>query len=286
MNKFSIKIIFFSLVVILLFCLSACNFNGFFNKQNNINENFTEATFSLKILEKINDGEKIYILGEASSSQKFPVSLVLLKLGLMGQNGDIINEETYKFANLMGKDKSEFFEKNEPKKFLIVIDSTLYTFNNPTDFQLELSWGNNNILAQNTEANLTNNVIGENNKIEVNSNITTPSNINRSEAFKMVNLQFEKKIAKVNAKDPQYYFVITGEFENLSDKVINDISLAVSFKSKLSDNKLNNEDEFLDIKSVGLNPKSSKKFEMELETILNSQDANIYKPVIKIVSFN
>ena len=286
MNKFSIKIIFFSLVVILLFCLSGCNFNGFFNKQNNINENFTEATFSLKIFEKINDWEKIYILGEASSSQKFPVSLVLLKLGLMGQNGDIINEETYKFANLMGKDKSEFFEKNEPKKFLIVIDSTLYTFNNPTDFQLELSWGNNNILAQNTEANLTNNVIGENNKIEVNSNITTPSNINRSEAFKMVNLQFEKKIAKVNAKDPKYYFVITGEFENLSDKVINDISLAVSFKSKLSDNRLNNEDEFLDIKSVGLNPKSSKKFEMELETILNSQDANIYKPVIKIVSFN
>ena len=102
----------------------------------------------------------------------------------------------------------------------------------------------------------------------------------------MVNLQFEKKIAKVNAKDPKYYFVITGEFENLSDKVINDISLAVSFKSKLSDNRLNNEDEFLDIKSVGLNPKSSKKFEMELETILNSQDANIYKPVIKIVSFN
>ena len=220
MNKFSIKIIFFSLLVILLFCLSACNFNGFFNKQNNINENFTEATFSLKILEKINDGEKIYILGEASSSQKFPVSLVLLKLGLMGQNGDIINEETYKFANLMGKDKSEFFEKNEPKKFLIVIDSTLYTFNNPTDFQLELSWGNNNISAQNTEANLTNNVIGENNKIEVNSNITTPkeeNNGNSTDNSTEIRKEFKEAMDSYESYMNEYVEFMKKYYANPSD---------------------------------------------------------------------
>ena len=308
MNSNFVKLNTALLIIFLCFNFSSCsklrNYFSLSNTENNINDVYNnEETFSLKILEKIDDGDKIYILGEATSNERIPVSIVLLKLRMMSNTGAVLSENSYSFASLMGKDKSEYFERNNPKKFLIIVDSNHYRLVKPTDFQLELSWGQEATNSVNNNySNDTNNVFtsvqndntpsfhSDTNESVNKNNINVSSNLNNSasknsEALKMKNLSFEKKMTSLKSVTPQYYFTITGEFENLSDNVINDISLAVSFKSKLSDNRLNGDDEFLDIKDIALKPKSSKKFEMELETILNSQDANIYKPVIKIVSF-
>ena len=307
MNSNLVKLNIILILVFLCLNFSSCNkFKNYFsspNTENNINDAYNEDTFTLKILEKIDDGNKIYILGQATSNEKIPVSLVILKLRMMSNTGVILSENSYPIANLLGKDKSEFFERNNPKKFLIIVDSNRYRLVKPTDFQLELSWGqeaassitntndvvdnenNNNEIFANISNNTEHNASNENtNNVNISSNINS-NPLKNQEVLKMKNLSYEKKMTSLKSTTPQYYFTITGEFENLSDKIINEISLAVSFKSKLSDNSLNGEDEFLDIKDIALDPKSSKKFEMELETVLSSQDANIYKPVIKIISF-
>lgn len=267
----------FIVVALLVFSFSSCSIANkpFFHSKSSANnfENAKEGEgnlFSLKILERVNDGDKIYILGEALAKESVLIKDVNIKVRLMGRNGEVISEQIYPFASLMGKDKSETFEKNISKKFLVSIDYKFSNITPPSDFQLELSWGQNNFDSTNVSS----------------INVPNQTNLNRQEALRMVNLAFEKKLVSLNDKDPKYYFVISGEFENLSDKIVNEISIAVSFKSKLSDNRLSSDEEFLEIKDINLNPKSSKKFEMELETILNSQDANIYKPDIKIVSFS
>lgn len=314
--KNNIMITKFILLSILVLNFSSCSYTQrLFNKNKNLESNSvnnvadsqeSDNLFTLKILEKINDGEKIYILSEATCNEKFPTASVKVKLKLLSNSGEIVDEFLYNFAELVGKDKSNTFEKKVPKKFLITINANSSYSYIPTDFQLELSWEQNDeasassIMAQAnslqtdinsdalTDLNATNNTSNTNNMYSVvNTSSVYPNEKNvGGQALKMKNLSFEKKMVSLNDKTPSYYFVISGEFENLSNKVINEISLAVSFKSKLSDNKLNNEPEFLEIKELTINPNDSKKFELELETILDSQDANIYKPDIKIVSFS
>lgn len=298
----------FTALLIMVLFFSSCSYTKrFFNKNEGLSASSTnseasinesDSLFLLKILEKVNDGEKIYILSEATCKEALPVQGVNVKLKLLANNGEILDEFSYNFQELLGKDKSETFEKRVPKKFLIAIDANSSYASMPTDFQLELSWGQNNVVSNTTFENeyakndfnkdaLTNPSTTNNTFSVVNTSSVYPNEKNNNtQALKMKNLAFEKKIVSLNSKTPNYYFVISGEFENLSNKTINAISLAVSFKSKLSDNKLNSEPEFLEINNLAINPNDSKKFELELETILDSQDANIYKPDIKIVSFS
>ncbi|MGI6680724.1 MAG: hypothetical protein ACOX3T_04495 [Bdellovibrionota bacterium] len=292
-------VVIFSFVV---FSFTACNFNNIpflqkkFSKTENekIKTTESENLFSMRIVEKVNDGEKVYILGEAFSNEEIQVDKVSVKLRLLKGNGETSFENVYEFADLMGKDKSKFFEKKVPKRFLISLDNDFLKLNSATDFQLELLWNLNE--ANLNEAKQDEVKQGEDRQREIKDESLTNSvasvdnfsNLSTlpKEALKMVNLSFEKKLVSLNDKEPKYYFLISGELENLSDRVINEITITVSFKSKLSNIKLNKEEEFLEIKGIRIKPHSSKKFEMELDTVLSSQDANIYKPEIKILSFN
>ncbi len=257
-NKFFFKC-FFS---IFLCFFSSCVLKGGVVSVGTNSPKSDDEMFSLEVLEKINDGEKIYILGQITSEVKAPVKDVVLNLRLLDINSKVVSEHAYILSKLMGKDKSEFINADEPKKFLISTD-----LKKSTDFQLELLWGEE-ALKKFTKPN------------------AQAQTSTKTEVLKMSNLYFDKKIVSPSGKDLQYYFVISGDFENLSDKVVKEISLAVSFKSKIGDKKLSNDEEFLEIKDVALKPKSTKKFEMELETILSGDEVNLYTPDIRIVSFS
>ncbi len=259
---------FFSFIICFF---SSCNLSRLNGGYVAVRDDFLKDgndTFSLEVLQKINDGDKIYIFGVIKSFVNIPVKDIVINLKLLDKNSKIVDEHAYVLSKLIKKDSSEFFKEGEEKKFLISTQ-----IKNAIDFQLELLWGDEALKKQA-------------NPVSVSSVKNIEEYEKKSEVLRMSNLYFDKKIVSPLGKNLQYYFVISGEFENLSDKVIKDISIGVSFKNKIKNDKMAGDEEFLEIKDVSLMPKSKKKFEMELETIFSGSDVNLYKPDIRIVEFS
>lgn len=297
MKNNKVKIV-FVLFLSLAFCFSACTWTQNLisklkgdggsllvasnSKDKNVKEATPEDLFTLNILEKVNNGERIYVLGEVISREKYNVSNVIIKLKLVNKDFQTILEHSYILANLLGKDKAQYFEKGESKKFLLsapVLEAT--------DFELELLWGSEALGEVNNINQNIDSVKNEENVEEKNEDEGKEEFDNRKEILKMTNLYFKQnEVQGSNPSNPEYYFTISGEFENLSEKLIKEISLSVSFRGKNTNAKLDGEEELLEIKDVLLVPHGKKKFEMELETVLNKDEVRNYKPEIKIVNFS
>lgn len=226
-----------------------------------------ELPFAMKIIDEVNDGKELHILGSVSAQAHWNAKSVVVRLSSL-QAGEVLGVSYYSLAQLASKnnaltlEQASVVEPGQQVNFSLAVPAE-----GITDYQLELLWGREALiyLKENTDY--------------------------KPLSVKVQNIKIEalRSTCPDNLCDIRYRFL--GKLLNSGGGMISKVILGVGFVEQGQGEKLNlssripANEEKIEIPGLRLYPGESKSFRLLLNRAVPEEESTSIRPVLRIISF-